>query len=262
MVSPIVEQQLPLCASWLQHLPPEEWSVYKGVISAARDRGIPFAVGGGLATMTYTNQFRETKDIDFFILKCDKDRMIRVLTEAGLDDYYEREAYERHWIYRSCREDIIVDVIWAMANRRVDVDEGWLNGPEVRVDGQQFRLVPPEETLWNKLYVLQRDRCDWPDGLSLVYALGPELDWRRLLDRLNEDSALASALLIVFGWLCPDRARELPSWLWEEVQRKTAATRPSEKADGDRARLLDSRPWFTPTVEKQNEKRRGGKPRD
>jgi hypothetical protein len=251
MVSQIIKNQLAQSASWLERLPPEQWLVYKTVMARARLRGVQFAVGGGFATMTYTGQWRNTKDIDLFVLERDKDKMIRILAECGLEDYYDQQAYERHWIYRSYKGEIIVDVIWAMANRRAAVDEGWFEGPWIEADGERFQLVPAEETLWSKLYVLQRERCDWPDGLSLIHAMGTDLNWRRVLDRLDDDCPLLSALLSVFGWLCPDRARELPPWLWSELGIRQVLSDTHLDPDIDRASLLDSRPWLTPTQDQE-----------
>jgi hypothetical protein len=251
MVSQIVKIQLEKSAAWLERLPPEQWLIYKAVMAGARRRGLRFAVGGGFATMTYTRQWRDTKDIDFFIMERDKEEMIGILAECGLEDYYDQQAYERHWIYRSYKGEIIVDVIWAMANRRAVVDEGWLDGPPVEFGDERFHLVPAEETLWSKLYVLQRERCDWPDGLSLIYAMGPELNWRRVLDRVEDDAPLLSALLSVFGWLCPDRARELPRWLWSEFRARQTQGDADLGHEVNRASLLDSRPWLTPTEDQQ-----------
>ncbi|MGI8958172.1 MAG: hypothetical protein ACR2IV_00090 [Bryobacteraceae bacterium] len=249
VISHNVKTRLARSASWLERLPPEQWSVYKAVMAHARLRGLQFAVGGGFATMTYTGQWRDTKDMDFFILERDKDEMIRILAESGLEDYYDQQAYERHWIYRSHKDETIVDVIWAMANRRAAVDEGWLHGPLVEAGGERFRLVPAEETLWSKLYVLQRDRCDWPDGLSLIYAMGTDLDWCRLLERVGEDAPLLSGLVSVFGWLCPDHARELPGWLWNELGARHIEIDALLDRDTDRVSLLDSRPWLMPDQE-------------
>jgi hypothetical protein len=246
MASQSLRDQLAGSVSWLKRLPPEQWSVYKTVMTRARQQGLEFAIGGGFATMTYTGQWRETKDIDLFVRERDKDETIRLLTDSGLKDYYEQEPYQRHWIYRSYKGDIIVDVIWAMANERAAVDEGWLRGPEIEVDGERFRLVPAEETLWSKLFVLQRDRCDWPDGLSLIYTIGTDLNWRRLLERVGEDAPLLSALLTVFGWLCPDRAKQLPSWLWSELGARYPQGAANVEAESNRASLVDSRPWLTP----------------
>lgn len=247
MVSQTVKNQLARSASWLEQLPPEQWLVYKAVMARARLRGLQFAVGGGFATMTYTGQWRDTKDIDLYIRERDKEGMIRLLAECGLKDYYDQQPYERHWIYRSYRDEVIVDVIWAMANRRAAVDEGWFEGPSIEADGERIQLVPAEETLWSKLYVLQRDRCDWPDGLSLLYVMGTDLNWRRLLDRIEDDAPLLGALLSVFGWLCPDRARALPHWLWSELGARHVPPEADVPHDVNRASLLDSRPWLAPT---------------
>ncbi len=251
MASQPLQNQLARSAAWLERLPPEQWAIYKAVMVQARLRGLQFAIGGGFATMTYTGQWRETKDIDLYLMQSDKYEMIRVLTDCGLEDYYQQQPYERHWIYRSYKEGVIVDVIWAMANRRAAVDEDWLYGPELAVDGEHFRLVPAEETLWSKLYVLQRERCDWPDAMSLIYALGGGLNWRHLLERVKEDAPLLTALFYVFAWVCPNRARELPSWLWSELGVRREQAEPPPEGESNRASLLDSRPWLTPTVDQE-----------
>jgi hypothetical protein len=81
--------------------------------------------------------------------------------------------------------------------------------------------------------------------------MGTDLNWRRLLERVDEDAPLLSALLSVFGWLCPDRARELPSWFSNELGAKVARTQTHLVAETNRASFLDSRPWFTPGEDDQ-----------
>lgn len=81
-------------------------------------RGINFSIGGALASTTYSGQWRNTKDIDLYIRKSDREKMVEVLSGAGLADYYDQKPYDRDWIYRSCRDDLIVDVMWAMAKMR------------------------------------------------------------------------------------------------------------------------------------------------
>jgi hypothetical protein len=241
-----IERQLSQCALWPERFPPEQWALYKRVMKDARARGLNFAIGGALASTTYSGQWRNTKDIDLYIKASDREKMLAILSDAGLADYYDEKPYDRNWIYRSWRDDLIVDVMWAMANQRAQVDDGWLRGPEVEVEGELFRLLPPEETLWSKLYVMQRDRCDWPDAFSLLSKIGPEIDWRHLLDRVGEDAPLLNGLLTVFEWIYPEGARELPTWLWDRlgcIRPRLAA--PSE-ASRSRASLLDSRPWFPP----------------
>lgn len=205
--------------------------------------------------MAYTGQSHEAKDLDFVILGCDRDAMIRITQEAGLHDYFNEKPYDRAWIYRATDGDVLVDLIWAMANQRSKVDRAWIEqGPEVGVDGVRFRLMPAEELLWIKLYIMQKDRCDWPDALNLVYTAGRDLDWRYVLARFGEDRPLLGGLLSMFLWVCPDRARELPAWLWREVGVCPDRISGGPEVYQRRSDLLDTRPWFVPTIQqKENE---------
>ena len=249
MAAQSIEVQIARCASWPERFEPQEWSLYKSVMQEARRRGVPFAVGGGLAAMTYAGQWRNTKDLDLYICERDRDGAIRILIDQGLNDYYEKQPYDRKWIYRGYKGDTIIDLIWAMANQRARVDPSWLEGPEVEAGGERFHLLRPEEALWSKLYVQQRDRSDWPDALNLLYGVGPDMDFHRLLGNLGADVLLLTGLLTVFAWLCPDRARQLPEWLWSELRLERPSANGNPEQVRDRARLLDSRPWFTPALE-------------
>lgn len=239
-----IQLKIETCSQWPERFGSEQWSIYRGVMTEASRRDIPFAVGGGLAAMTYAGLWRNTKDIDLYILPRDRERMVQLLFDMGLQDYYEKLAYDRSWIFRSYQADTIVDLMWGMANQRAWVDEGWLRGPEVEADGVRFRLLPPEEALWSKLYVLQRDRCDWPDSFNLLHGLGSQLDWKRLFHLLGSDARLLAGLLCAYAWLSPDGARQLPNWIWTEL----AISQPEEESTTAltrrRAGLLDSRPWF------------------
>jgi len=208
----------------------------------ARLRGLRFAAGGGFATNAYTGEWRNTKDLDLFILHADRDAIVRLVTDLGLRDLYCERPYDRQWIYRSHDGDQIIDLIWCMANQRAAVDETWVEtGPVMELDGEVFRVIPPEETLWTKLYVIQRERCDWPDAFNLLATVGPELDWHRLIERVEPDTALLAGVLSVFAWVEPDCANALPEWIWNRLE-----ARPPEPGIR-RAHLLDSRPWLVKT---------------
>jgi hypothetical protein len=168
-----------------------------------------------------------------------------VVTEAGLVDYFDQQEYDRSWIYRGIRDGVIVDVIWDMANHRAPVDEAWLTrGSEIDIHGTRISLVAPEELIWAKLYIVQRDRCDWPDLMNIIDAQGQRLDWGHLLRRAGEDVLLLGAMMSLFGWLCPVRARELPAWIWSRMGIAVAEAGPSCHDDPRRVALLDTREWF------------------
>jgi hypothetical protein len=231
-------------ADWTAELRDPAWNIYEAVIDAAEAAGVPFAVGGAFGLATYTNVWRDTKDLDLFVLPRDRRRMISLVTRAGLTDYYEQLPYDRRWIYRATADGVIVDTIWAMANRRARVDEWWLSGPEVLMRGRTVKVVPAEAMLWDKLYIMQRERCDWPDIMNLLYTQGVTLEWRTIFDRIGGDVPLLTGALSVFRWLSPGVSRRFPQWLWKAVQLPLPGPERPRAVVREHVTLLDSRPWF------------------
>jgi hypothetical protein len=231
---------------WAEAISESEWQAYRSAIEALRGAGIRFMVGGGFALATFTGKWRDTKDIDFYVMPADVPAARRALITAGFTDYYEKLPYDRKWIYRSVREGVIVDIIWAMANQRAQVDAGWFERTRyVSIRGEQLEVMPMEEFLWCKLYIIQRDHCDWPDAFNLIYARGRQIDWGHLIERVERDIPLLKGLLTLFGWLCLKKARELPPSLWRMMNL------PRPKSGGrdswgllNRVRLFDTRAWF------------------
>jgi hypothetical protein len=233
---------------WSKLVPEKEWALYDLVLNGAAERGIPFALGGAFAVATYTGCWRNTKDLDLYVLPEHRDRMIQLLSDLGMVDYFDTNGYDRWWIYRATRDGMIVDIIWAMANHRQQIDELWMSGPEVELRGHCVKVLPAEALLWDKLYIMQRERCDWPDVLNLLYAAGPDVNWEKLLGRIGDDAPLMAGVLSVFRWAAPGRAALLPSWVWQRVglpPLKGVATGPDD-FDKRRVALLDRRTWFAP----------------
>jgi hypothetical protein len=230
---------------WQMRIPDSEWAVYSRVIREVRSAGIRFAFGGAYATAVYTDQLRNTKDLDFYILPADGERIERALTRAGLHDHFDQLSYDRKWIYRASQGDILVDAIWQMANYRAQVDEQWLvRGPEVVIRGEALRAIPIEELIWSKLYVFQRERCDWTDVFRLIDARSASINWEHLLDRLADDAPLLAGALEVYSWLAPDRAGQIEQGVWGRLGLPYPALIPNPELSRARADLLDSRPWF------------------
>jgi len=240
----------PLQFRWADAISATEWKIYVRALGVLRNEGLDFLLGGGFARAGYTGHWRDTKDIDFYIRPADREREQHALKKAGFADYYEKLPYDRSWIYRSYKGNVIVDVIWAMANQRAQVDEPWFqHAPEFTIRGERLLLVPPEELLWCKLYIIQRDRCDWTDIFNLVHEHGPRMDWKRLIERVEDDVPLLQAMLNVYRWLCPREVKNLPNSLWRHLAatEKTMRARPPLH---DRVRLLDSRIWFGARIAK------------
>jgi hypothetical protein len=229
---------------WANEVSEPAWAIYSKAMEVVRSAGVPFLLGGGFALAAFTGRWRDTKDIDFYIHPRDRDAAVQALTKAGFDDYFSRLPYDRKWIYRSTQSDCIVDIIWSMANQRAQVDELWFErADKLQLRDQQLLILPPEEFMWCKLYILQRDHCDWTDVFNLLYATGDRLDWPHLISRLDEDTPLLKGLLSVYGWLCPDQVLQLPESLWHLL--RMSPPEPSPHAPKrNHIRLLDSRGWF------------------
>lgn len=240
---------LKLQSEWTKAIDDEQWAIYAAAIDALRRAGIRFLLGGGFALAAYIGRWRNTKDIDFYIMQTDRDAAVEALTKAGFGDLFPQLPYDRKWIYRSTRDGVIVDIIWAMANQRAQVDDVWFaRAPVIKVRDAALPVVPVEEFLWCKLYIMQRDHCDWTDVFNVLYAAGPQVDWEHVLKRAGEDWPLLKGLLTVFGWLCPGSARELPEWLQQKLQ----LPEPTPSSENrDRVRLLDSRDWFAGVLPKE-----------
>jgi hypothetical protein len=238
----------PLQFEWVNAVTEEQWAIYRDAIHALRRANIRFLLGGGFALATYIGRWRNTKDIDFYIMHEDRDNAVAALTQAGFEDLFPRLPYDRKWIYRSTRGGVIVDIIWAMANQRAQTDELWFaNAPAATVRGEALSVIPMEEFLWCKLYILQRDHCDWTDVFNLVHAVGTRLNWRHLLARLEEDWPLLKGMLTVYGWLCPKQAQRLP----ESLRKRLKLPSPAIARNGrNHIRLLDTRDWFAAILPK------------
>lgn len=230
---------------WGDGIPDAEWSVYSRVLHEARKAEIHVALGGAFATAVYTGELRNTKDLDFYILPEDRDRMREAIGRAGLHDLFDQLPYDRSWIYRGATGDVIVDAIWAMANQRAQVDARWLSyGPEVTIRGEPLRVIPIEELIWAKLYIVQRARCDWTDVLNLIDAQTKSIEWQHLLARLEADIPLLAGTLSLFGWLVPNRAQNIPKPIWERLGMKQPPPSAEPDVTHRRAHLLDSRSWL------------------
>jgi len=234
----------PLIADWPRKICSPEWKIYDAVMKAALAERIPFALGGAFALATYTGNWRNTKDLDLYVLPQYREHMKDLVTRLGLVDYFDQREYDRSWIYRATADGVIVDTIWAMANGRAQVDEWWMSGPEIEIHSYRIKVIPAEVMLWDKLYIVQRERCDWPDVMNLLYATGPRLDWDRILRRLDGDVDLLTAALSVFRWISPAIARQLPQKVWDTAGLLPPGGRHLPDIDQQHAAWLDRRPWY------------------
>src|SRR2546421_393058 len=67
-----------------------------------------------------------------------------------------------------------------------------------------------EDLIWLKAFIVQRERCDWPDILNLIAAAEGRLDWRALLERFGPHWILLQSIIHLFDWTCPQHFGYVP----------------------------------------------------
>src|SRR2546421_6644517 len=128
---------------------------YRDALGRLDRAGIDYLVGGAYAFARYTHIERHTKDFDIFIRREDFTRAADILASAG----YETELTFSHWLGKAFHGDDFVDLIFSAGNGVAQVDDLWFQyAVPARVIDMDVRLIPPEEMIWSKGLIMERER--------------------------------------------------------------------------------------------------------
>ena len=192
---------------------------YQHAMRLMEDGNLPFLVGGAYAFARYTGIERHTKDFDVFIRRADFDRACKLFEAAG----YRTELTFAHWIGKAWKGEDFVDLIFSAGNGVAIVDELWFkNAVPGRVFEMDVQLIPPEEMIWSKGLIMERERFDGADVAHVIQAVGDRLDWHRLLDRYGRHWRALFAHVILFGFIFPSDRSKVPQWLIDECMERLA----------------------------------------
>ncbi len=196
-------------------LPPETRTFYSAAMRALdAAAGVPFLVGGAYALHEYTGIERHTKDFDVFVRRADCRRALDALAAMGC----RTELTFPHWLGKAYLHDDFIDVIFSSGNALAPVDDAWFgHAVPAEVLGHPVRLVPPEEIIWQKSYIQERERYDGADVAHILRARGPDLDWRRLLARFGPHWRVLLGQLVMFGFVYPSERDRVPSWVMNDL---------------------------------------------
>jgi Nucleotidyl transferase of unknown function (DUF2204) len=193
---------------------PEGIAFYGDALARLAEAGIPFLVGGGYAIQVHTGIARATKDFDLFVLSEDVPRMMQIFASAG----YRTELTFPHWLGKAFSGDELIDIIFSSGNGLCPVDQRWFeHAIDGIVLGLPVQVCPPEETIWQKAFIMERDRYDGADVAHLLRACGRGLDWQRLLERFGPHWRVLLAHLVLFGYVYPGERHAIPEWVLREL---------------------------------------------
>jgi hypothetical protein len=136
-----------------------------------------------------------------------------------------------HWLAKVVGGPYFVDLIFRAGNGLCEVDDEWFQAAgTAEVLGRTLRICPAEEMIWQKAYIMERERFDGADVLHLLRMCAPQLDWKRLVRRFGPDWRVLLSHLILFGFVYPSERTLIPRSVLESLLLGLAA----ETADGRR----------------------------
>ena len=187
---------------------------YRRTLHVLSDAHVPFLVGGSHAYLQYTGIVRDTKDFDLFLRRDDLERALDALRDAG----YRTEISFPHWLAKAYQSGDHVDLVFASGNGICRVDDDWFNHSlEAEVLGMPVKIAPIEEFLWQKSFVMERERFDGADVMHLMRHCADSIEWDRLLARFDRYWPLLLTYLMMFAFVYPSEKHRIPAQMFEEL---------------------------------------------
>jgi hypothetical protein len=195
-------------------LPEEALSLYRDVLLAMNQHGIPYAVAGAFALQKYTGIWRVTKDLDLFVKMTDITAALEHLSERG----FLCETLDPVWLSKARRGEYFVDLISGMSNAVIVVDDTWMERAQPAViAGVPTQIISAEDLVASKLFVLRRERFDGADIAHIIYRTKGQLDWERILQLAGEHWEIVLWALMLFRYIYPAHTDFIPASLWQEL---------------------------------------------
>ena len=171
------------------------------------DNGLEALVGGAYAMAHYTGIARDTKDFDLLLRPADVKAALRIWRRAG----YTADFEFTHWLAKVRAGRACVDVIFRSGNGLATVDDSWFEeAREANIFGMRVRVAPPEELIWQKAYIMERERFDGADVAHLLASCAPVINWQRLIQLFEPDWRVLWSHLILFGFIFPSKRNFIP----------------------------------------------------
>ncbi|MFL6722268.1 MAG: nucleotidyltransferase [Sphingomonas sp.] len=210
--------------------PPAARDFYTEVLGLIAASGIPTLLSGTFALASYTGIDRPTKDVDMFAKAGDALRLLSYFRDHGFDTV----VVDERWLARITRGELFVDIIYNMPTSSTHVTDEWFeNAPETELFGAKVRLVPPTEFVWSKIFVQDHHRYDGADVAHMILKCHSQIDWKRLLSRMELYWEVLLMAVLNFRFVYPSERDVVPRWLLDElvdrVRRQADVAPPAKK---------------------------------
>jgi hypothetical protein len=193
----------------------EAHAFYREALQLLHQSGTNFMLGGAFAMFHYTGIYRDTKDLDIFCKPSEYTKILKFFAGKG----YRTELTDVRWLAKVFKGDYFMDIIFDTVNNICRVDDTWYqHAVKAKFLEEDVLLIPPEELVWCKIYVQNRERFDGADVNHILLKKGKELDWKRLLFRMDPHWHLLLAQLLSFQFVYPSEFHQIiPKWLFDDL---------------------------------------------
>jgi hypothetical protein len=188
--------------------------LHRRSVVTLQDAGIPFLIGGAYVVEIYAGVSRQTKDFDLYLRPQHVDLALDALKRAG----YKTEKTFPHWLAKAGRGRDRVDLIFRAGNGLCEVDDSWFQrAHDDELLDLRVKLCAPEEMIWMKAYIMERERFDGADIAHIFQSCADRLDWQHLVRRFGPDWRVLLSHLLLFGYIYPSERRRIPTTVTEDL---------------------------------------------
>lgn len=203
---------------------------YQRVLGRLLDAEVPFLVGGGYGLTQHTGMERRSRDLDLFLCAGEVGRAMEVLDDRDWDT----QLTHPHWLAKVKHRTGCADLIFSSGNGLAPVEDEWFDyATSFELLGVEVRLCPAEEMIWQKAFVMERERFDGADVLHLVLARGSSLDWSRLLRRFLAHEEVLLAHLLLFRYVYPGFAEQIPAGAMAQLSARLSGQKATAPLAGE-----------------------------
>lgn len=149
--------------------------------AALREAGVPFMVGGGLASWARGGP-ESGHDVDFFVKPEDAERAWKALGEVGM----RLETPPEDWLLKAYDGDVLIDVIFAPAGLEI-TDELLDRADELEILAQAMKVLALEDLMVTKLSCLREHEVDYAPHLEIARSLREQIDWSDVRGRAPDN---------------------------------------------------------------------------
>src|SRR6266702_8322974 len=175
---------------------------------------VPFLIGGAFMVEVCGGVSRSTKDFDLYVRPNHVKAALRALARAG----YKTELTFPHWLAKATYEEDVVDLIFRAGNGLCEVDDSWFDrARDDELLGMPVKLCAPEEMIWMKAYIMERERFDGADIAHILQSCAEKLDWPHLVRRFGPDWRVLLSHLVLFGYIYPSEHGRVPASIMNDL---------------------------------------------